>query len=252
MKTYLMESAILSEMGLSKNEIEVYVKLLELGPSTAVQIAKLAKLHRPNVYDALERLIKKGLVTHFLKEDIKCYEVVDPDQLMNLLKAKEIKLQALIPELKIKQLAAKPASSVATFEGIAGARRVMEELINSTKEFYVLGVPKDYAKVLGEGWVREWHADRIRNKVWFHHIVNEDYHPHRIAFLRSLKYTSLKFLPKAYNAPNVLFIYDKGIIMIFMQPLVSVRILSEDAADSFKAYFKMLEKIALDKAPQEQ
>jgi hypothetical protein len=94
---------------------------------------------------------------------------------MSLLKAKEIQVQSLIPELKIKQLAAKPASTVAVFEGVAGARRMMQEIVNSTKEFYVLGVPRDYAKTLGEGWVKEWHTDRVRKKVWFHHIVNEDY-----------------------------------------------------------------------------
>jgi len=55
-----METGILSELGLSKNEIEVYLTLLELGTSTAVHIAKAAKLHRPNVYDALDRLSKKA------------------------------------------------------------------------------------------------------------------------------------------------------------------------------------------------
>lgn len=247
-----METGILSELGLSKNEIEVYLTLLELGTSTAVHIAKAAKLHRPNVYDALDRLSKKSLVSHSIREGTKYYEVADPDQLMSLLKTKEIQVQSLIPELKVKQLEAKPASTVAVFEGVAGARRMMQEIVNSTKEFYVLGVPRDYAKTLGEGWVKEWHADRVRKKVWFHHIVNEDYYSHRINFLRALKYTSIKFLPKEYNAPNVLFIYDKGVVLVFMQPFISIRILSEDAAQSFKQYYQLLESISMDKAPQER
>lgn len=247
-----MDPAILSELGLSKNEIVVYLTLLELGSSTAVNIAKTAKLHRPNVYDALERLIKKSLVSYNVVEGVKYYEVADPEQLMSLLKTKEIQIQSLIPELKVKQFEAKPTSSVAVFEGVAGARRMMQEIVDNTKEFYVLGVPKDYAKTLGEGWVKEWHTDRVRKKVWFHHIVNEDYYTHRIEFLRALKYTSIKFLPKEYNAPNVLFIYDKGVVLVFMQPFVSIRILSEDAAKSFRQYYALLEKIAVDRAPQEK
>ncbi|MBW2973882.1 hypothetical protein KY346_05840 [Candidatus Woesearchaeota archaeon] len=247
-----MDTQILEDLGLSKNEVKVYLKLIELGPSTAVEVAKASRLHRPNVYDILNKLSKRGLVAYFLKEKTKYYEVVDPEQLFTLLKAKEINLQKLIPELKVLQLTAKPSSNVAIFEGIVGARRLMTDMINNTKDLYVLGVPKDYAKTLGEGWVKEWHRNRVKKNVWFHHIVNEDYHLYRIKLLRSMKKTSIKFLPKEYNSPNVLWIYDKGIVLNFMHPFVCIRILSEDASKSFKQYYKMLEKIALPKAPQEK
>jgi sugar-specific transcriptional regulator TrmB len=247
-----MDTQILEDSGLSKNEAKVYLKLLELGPSTAVEVAKASKLHRPNVYDILNKLCKKGLVAYFKREDTKYYEVIDPEQLITLLQSKERNLQKLIPALKVMQLTAKPSSSVAVFEGVVGARRMMTDMINNTKNLYVLGVPKDYAKTIGEGWVKEWHQKRVKKNVWFYHIVNEDYHLHRIKLLRSLKKTSIKFLPKEYNAPNVLWIYDKGIVLNFMHPFVCIRILSEDAAKSFKQYYKMLEKIALPKAPQEK
>jgi len=246
-----MNEQVLLDLGLSKNEVSVYLKLAEMGPSTAVQISQEAKIHRPNVYDALDILVKKGIIAYFVREKVKYYEVADPEQLLTLSKIKEMDIKNAISELKILQLAAKPPSSIAVFEGIAGARRIMTDIINNTKEFCVLGVPKDYAKTIGEGWVKEWHEQRAKKKVWFHHIVNEDYYPHRIKFLRSMPYTTIKFLPKEYNSPTLLWIYDKGVIMCFMQPMVSIRILSEDAAKSFKQYYNMLLKLALDKAPQE-
>lgn len=249
----MMKKEILLDLGLNKNEAEVYLKLLELGPSTAVQVAQGSKLHRPNVYDALNKLVKKGLVAHFMREDVKYYEVVDPEQLMTLLKAKELELETLMPQLKVMQLTAKPPSSVAIFEGIAGARRMFMEIINNTKkEFYVLGVPRDLAKTMGEGWIKEWHNKRVKKKLRFHHIVNEDYYPHRIKLLRKMPYTTIKFLPKEYNAPNSIFVYDKGVIIMFINPMVSIRLLGEEVARSFRSYFKMLEKIAKEKAPQEK
>lgn len=246
-----MDEQVLLDLGLSKNEVSVYLKLAEMGPSTAVQISHEAKIHRPNVYDALDKLVKKGLIAYFVRETVKYFEVVDPEQLLTISKIKEMDIQNAISEIKILQLAAKPPSSIAVFEGIAGARRIMTDIINNTKEFYVLGVPRDYAKTIGEGWVREWHEQRVKKKVWFHHIINQDYYPHRIKFLRSMQYTTIKFLPKEYNSPNLLFIYDKGVVMTFMQPMASIRILSEDAVKSFKQYYNMLLKLALDKAPQE-
>ncbi len=247
-----MDKQVLYDLGLGKNEVGVYLKLLELGPSTGFRIAKVAKLYRPNVYDALVNLAKKGLVAYFTQNNVKYYEVVEPEQLMALLKSKEIALGKLIPELKVKQLTAKPPSSVAIFEGIAGARKMFLDFIRNTKELYVLGVPKDLVKTVGEGWILDWHMKRERKKIMFYHIVNEDYHIHRIKLLRSMKYVELKFLPKEYNSPNAIIINSTSVTMMFMNPLVSIRIVNKDAVEAFKHYYQMLRKIAKDKAPQER
>lgn len=248
----MTKEEMLAELGLSKNEVQVYLKLLELRTATAVQVAKATRLHRPNVYDALNRLTKKGLVSHFMQEKIKLFEVVDPDQLMNLLKAKELRLQKILPELKIMQFEAKPPSSIAIFEGIAGVRKVWLDFITNTKELYVLGAPKDLVKVLGPGWIKEWHRIREKRRIMFYHIVNEDYYPERIKIIRNMKHTRIKFLPKQYNSPNALLINDQGIAMTFLNPLVAIKIYTQELAKSFKQYYHMLDKIALKKAPQEK
>ena len=246
-----MKKEVLSELGLSKNEIEVYLKLLEMRIAKAMDIAKATRLHRPNVYDALDRLVKKGLVGHYTRENIKYYEVIDPEQLMHILKVKELKLQKIIPELKILQFEAKPPSSIKILEGIAGARKTLIDLISNTKELYVLGVPQDLPKDLGEGWLKEWHNKRIKNKVLFHHIVNENYPLRRIKIIRQLKYTEIQFLPKEYSSPNSLFINDNGIALMFQHPFVCINITRPDVAKSFKRYYQMLSKIAIKKSPQE-
>ena len=64
---------LLTSLGLSKNEAKVYLALLDLGSATAGKIAEKSKVHRTNVYDALERLIEKGVVTYIFKKDIKNY-----------------------------------------------------------------------------------------------------------------------------------------------------------------------------------
>ena len=245
-----MEKQTLYDLGLSKNEVEVYLSLLQLGPSTAIDVAKETRLHRPNIYDALNKLSKKGLVAHFMRETTKYYEVVDPDQLMTLMKLKEGDLLKILPELKMMQLNARPPASISVLEGISGVRRALTDIINNTKKFYALGIPKDHAPTIGEGWIREWHTERIKKKVWFHHIVNEDYYPHRVKLLRSLPYTTIKFLPKEYNSPTMVLIYDKGVVFGLLQPLVTIRILGDDITKCFRNYFMMLDKIALTEIPQ--
>ncbi len=239
-----MDTTILKEIGLTKNEITIYLSSLELGSSTAIEVAKYTKLHRPNVYDTLNRLVKKGLIAHYKRKDTTFYEAVGPEQLLTLIRGKELELLKLIPELKLKQLSAKKKSDLTILEGISGVRRAMTEMIESTKSFSVMGVPKDFAKTIGEGWAKQWHEDRIKKKITFNHIVNQDYYKHRIKLLNSLEYTSIKFLPKEYGTPMTLFIYDQGIMLGFTRPLVIIKIIGEDVAKSFKNYYKMLEKIA--------
>ena len=247
-----MDAQILHELGLSKNEIEVYIKLLRLASATGFEVSKEAKLHRANVYDALDRLVKRGLVSHATVEGVKYYKAIDPEQLMTLLKDKEKELEKIIPQLKALQSTAKRSANVMVLEGMYGVRRALTEVLNNSKnEFYALGVPKEMPILAGESWIRNWHAERIKRKVLFHHIVNEDYYPHRIKLLRKLKYTTIKFLPKQYSAPNALMIYDKGITLLFVEPLLAIKILSEDVAKSFRQYYLMLDKLALKKAPQE-
>ena len=57
----------LKKIGLSENEAKVYLATLELGSSTAQQIAQKAELKRPTTYVQLETLMKRGLVTSFEK-----------------------------------------------------------------------------------------------------------------------------------------------------------------------------------------
>jgi len=248
-----MDKDALAELGLSKNEIEVYLKLLGLKSSTAITIAKEAKLYKSNVYSALERLVKKGLVTHIQKGNVRYFQAVDPEQIMNLLKEREIKLQKIIPELKMLQFGAQNPTDVSVYEGVTGTRKVWIDLVTNTKELYLLGAPRDLVKNVGEAWVNEeWHKPRIKNKILYYHIVNEDYPIHRIKLIRKMPYTTIRFLNKKHNAPNATFINDNCVAMIFLNPLISVQIDNKDVAKSFRHYFKLLYKTALKVAPQEK
>ena len=58
---------VLEEIGLSKNEAKIYLTLLRLGNVTATDIIKESGVHRSNVYDVLDSLVKKGCVAYIQK-----------------------------------------------------------------------------------------------------------------------------------------------------------------------------------------
>ena len=72
-----MDIRILEQAGLTKGESEIYLVLVRIGESIASDIAKHTKIARPNVYDYLNKLKEKRLVS-FVNKNNKTYYVPSP------------------------------------------------------------------------------------------------------------------------------------------------------------------------------
>src|SRR3989344_3034098 len=97
-----MNQEIFEALGLSPNEGKIYEALLEHGESTISAIAIAAKIHRRNAYDAMERLIHKGLCFQIFSTTESRYNAVDPDKLSEILAEKQDLLLKVLPVLKKK------------------------------------------------------------------------------------------------------------------------------------------------------
>ncbi len=93
---------VLEFFGLTDTEAQIYLALLNLGPSTATTIAKKANIHRRSVYDTTTRLIKKGIIGYIIKNNRKYFEAVDPERLLEIIKEKEQAINNILPQLKAK------------------------------------------------------------------------------------------------------------------------------------------------------
>ena len=78
--SYMEES--LKEFGFSERESKVYIALLELGETTTGKISKMTRLNSSKIYDILERLIDKGLVSYVLKNKIKYFNALEPQNIL--------------------------------------------------------------------------------------------------------------------------------------------------------------------------
>src|SRR3972149_2204712 len=92
-------NSVLREMGLGENESRVYLALLKYGPSLAGTISRKTGIHRRNVYDITERMIKKGIIGYILKNNRRFFEAVNPEKFLSILKEKESALLEGLPIL---------------------------------------------------------------------------------------------------------------------------------------------------------
>ena len=69
----------LKAIGLRENEAKVYLSLLRLGSVKAGKVSKNAELDRSSTYNALNLLLKKGLVSYITINKVRYYQVSNPE-----------------------------------------------------------------------------------------------------------------------------------------------------------------------------
>jgi len=241
-----MDAGILESTGLSPSEIAAYIAAVELGSTVASLIARKANLNRSNCYEALKRLISKGLVTSVNKNRKTFFEAVDPKLLLVLHKEKGENLSKFVSELIIKKELAKQDEQKATiFEDYDGIKAVFEDILKVLKkdsEYLVFGavdVPKVFEQV-NTYWTMRRAKVGIRLKIIYHEEAKSF-----IQQTKKLPLTEMKVLPKSYVTPAAVNIYgNKTATIVWTEKPIAFVVKSKEYSDSFRNYFNLLWKIA--------
>lgn len=136
-----MDITILKKLGLPDKEIKVYLTLLEYGPISVRSLAELANLNRGTVYDTLKSLQERGMVSYYHQETKQHFVAEDPAKLFKLVQDKEeelkstkSKIKEIIPELKSLQDKGGSKPTTKFYEGKAGVRFILDDVLSSMRE----------------------------------------------------------------------------------------------------------------------
>ena len=241
---------ILESAGLSKNESKVYLTLLRLGSSPAGIIAEKSRVYRTNTYEALNRLIEKGLVSYIYKGHQKLFNAEDPGKILDFLKEKEESFKKALPELKLNHNLAKNKDKVSIYEGENGIKAIMDDILkqkvetNSFSEVLTFGVPKDMVLRV-KPFIKQYHKKRIELKLHQKHLYDENAQ-RRLAYLNKLPYTEAAYLPNTINSPATTVIYGERVgFFIWSNPILCILIESKRMAEMYKKYFDILYSLSV-------
>jgi len=236
---------VLESIGLHKNEVEIYLDLIMAGESGVLDISKRTKTHRTNVYDTVEKLIKKGLVREVIKENRRAFSPISPKDLLNYVKQKEYQLQKIIPKIEEVHNKPKPKSRVMMLQGIQAIRATINSLLDIEQPVCTYGIPKEAVETLG-GFILDYHKKRVAKKIPQKHIYNLDARK-RIKELNSQEYTEARFLPSLYNTKvNTTICGDKVILFQWEDPFITIIIENSSIAQAYKKYFDILWEEAIE------
>jgi len=235
----VMKETVLEELGFNKNEAKVYLALIELGSTTATEIAKKSGVHRTNVYDSLNGLLKKGIVAYIQKEETKYYEATNPENLMNILKEKEIHLKELLPQLKLASQLSKPKGEAQILEGTSAFMDILYGFLEYNEPIYVFGIPKIAPETL-KTKLPHFHAERIKRKIKMICMYNYDAQE-RVEYYKSLEHSDAGYIDDNFKSMVSTNICGPEVVLsLWTTPVHIIRIKNAEIANAYKHYFELL------------
>ncbi len=230
----------LQKLGFSETESKVYLTLLKLKEASAVSLSKESELHRRTIYDNLNILLRKGLVSQVEKNSIHLYVATDPKNLQIFLEEKKHILENIMPQLnkEFKEKNENPLISV--FIGIQGAKSIIEDALTSKKDAcwvgggYFFGDTLKFSKKFIEQKFKKMNLKIIQAET---NKTNE--------IKKFVKKENLRILPKEFVSKTGYLIYGNktAIGIIGKNEITTILIENEDCAKTFKNYFDMLWKL---------
>ena len=119
-----MNTKPLEAIGLTPGESRVYLALLKLGETTTGDIIEQSGITGSKVYELLDKLYAKGLVSQVIKEKTKYFQAVSPKRLLDYVGRREqeiqeqkIEIKNMIPELEAIQDKMEDVQTSQMFEG---------------------------------------------------------------------------------------------------------------------------------------
>ncbi len=235
----------LMKIGLTRGETSVYLALLEIGSASTWNITKSSGISGSKVYEVLERLIKKGLVSFVIKNGVKYFEAASPERIIDYLDEKKteieeekIDIQRIIPQLLLKQKNGKK-SEAKIFFGFSGLKTANEDILSTLKrgeEWLSMGLSKQPKS--WEIYFTKRQETRAQRGIIHKQLINEKYKA--IYKIRGgLPNTKFRLLPKELEMPVSTEIYGHKVSFFILDEENPMAIIIENTAvaESFKKYF---------------
>jgi sugar-specific transcriptional regulator TrmB len=229
-------SNFLVDLGLGKNEVEIFIDLTKSGTSSVLEISRRTKINRSNIYDTISHLISRGLVYEIDKEK-KMYSARPLADLKIYLQIKNSELNKILQEYQHFERRAE--EKIKLTKGRFAVRRALFSLLETGEDIIAWGIPKEATEIIGP-ILSDFHKERIQRGITMRHIYNSD-SIERARFISKHKFTEARILPPKYNSKSSTNISGNKVVLIIWEgELTVIEITDESLARPYKEYFNLL------------
>ncbi|EKD24400.1 MAG: transcriptional regulator, TrmB [uncultured bacterium] len=193
-----MISKKLQAAGLSKKEADIYLALLELSEATIAQLVKKTGIKRSTVYETIELLKRRGLVSQGRLKKRTVFYAESPKKIPEALEAKKQSIEEAMPELLSLMNLLDKKPKIKYFEGLEGVKEVFEDTLQYPDQEILTLFPYPYINLSEDYFEGYYLPERVKRKIWARAIVpdtaaNREFSKHQ----RENAITTTKFVSDA-------------------------------------------------------
>ncbi len=245
-----MYEDILTSLGLTDEQTQIYLSLLSRGPQTVSDLTKSTKVQRTYIYRIAEELIGKGLVAIEGKAKKTTFTPLSPDHLLRQAEDAKTKaerahlaLEGILPRLKEKYALIDQRPVVTYYEGIEGIKKVYMDTIQEGKEILAIVETSKVDKDIYKWVTTEYVEHRVKARIPVRAIVasgskTEEYIKKNEAELRETVIVESNKFP----FENEINIYGQKIALINHRigtQLIGIIIDNSSIARTYRSWFEL-------------
>jgi predicted transcriptional regulator len=240
----------LIRIGLTSGESRVFLALLKLGSAKVGQIVKESNVSYSKVYDVLDRLLSKGLVSHIILGNVKYFNAVEPYRLEEFIKRKEQEVRKqldiankVIPELAKVANRNRQDSMAEIFVGDKGIRTSYEILLRdaTSKDVLYYFYPFEGYHPIASPFYSRLYLFQKHKGVQQRGIATFDFKRSK-HYAEISKGVKMKFVD--FPLPATMDIFKDKLLIISWENVTSILITSKEIAEHFRNYFDSIWKLA--------
>jgi sugar-specific transcriptional regulator TrmB len=249
-----MNTEALKQIGLTEGEAKVYLALLKLGSVTSGPLTDESQVSRSKIYNVLERLMQKGLVSFILKNKTRYFQAVEPARIEDYLEQKEAEfkkqkqeLEKILPQLEMQRKLGEKIKEAQIFKGFKGVQAVHEKIFSNLKkgeEYFYMGIPALQDEKYRDYWDK-MHMKRIEAGIKCKLLYNQGTDKNLLKKRNKQKGCEARFMFLPINIPAWIMGYkDVLSIGVPSEEGLAIEITNQKIADAFKEYFESFWKLS--------
>jgi sugar-specific transcriptional regulator TrmB len=244
----MLQEEDLMGIGFTKNESRVYLTLARYDSTDAHTMIKETKFHKKTVYENLDKLITKGLVSYITEKGRKIFKIENPENLIDeiekqedLLQKRKLKSQDIVAEIKKLQKKTKTVSDAKIYRGLKGLKTLYAELISNGKEYLCFGAPQESIDIIGDAFWRNFNVKLRENKIKTRMIFNHSIKAYGETM--QSKIIEIRYFDEDFDPLTETDIQDdKVAFVVWKEEPVAFVIQDRIIADNYREFFEQMWK----------
>jgi len=245
-----MDTHLLESLGLTKNEALVYITLVKTGSSKTGQLLKESGINTGKIYDILNSLKKRGLVSETIINKVKHFSASPSEKLLEyinakkeILKKEENTVKSLIPQIELIRKSKTETTLTEVYTGVNGFKSAIAEAnktLNPRDEILAMGVRSSKGEPFNTIW-KQWAKETLpknHERVLF--SEKGDFYEFKL----KSKYSKIRLLESSTPTAMTIFGKQSALILRYDEPVRVIFIKDKMMVATFISLFEQLWKIA--------